>query len=371
MRFFSCLIAGLLCAVLLAGCASQVPLQTAEVPRYRVDASWPKQLPNKWMIGQVSGMAVDKHDHIWVLQRPRTLTPDEAWAAQNPPKGECCVPAPAVLVFDVEGNLLKSWGGPGHVPDWPVSEHGIHVDANDDVWLAGAGEGDIVLKFDNDGKFLMKIGERPKGRQLQNNQSAQPGRIAGMEVDEAAREIYLADGYLNRRVAVYDADTGAFKRGWGAYGIPLSAIDNDTPPAYDPAVISKQFTNPVHCAHISNDGMVYVCDRGGNRIQVFTRQGQFIKEFFVDRSIRERGSAGTLHFSRDPQQKYLVIGDIVNNVMWILQREDGKIVGRFGSHGRNAGQWHWLHVATEDSKGSIYTGEVDTGKRIQKFVREN
>jgi DNA-binding beta-propeller fold protein YncE len=341
-----------------------------DVPKYKVDASWPKQLPNKWMIGQVSGMAVDKHDRIWVLQRPRTLTPDEAWAAQKPPRADCCVPAPSVLVFDVAGNLIKSWGGPGHVPDWPVSEHGIHVDASDNVWLAGAGEGDIVLKFDNDGKFLMKIGERPAGKQVQNNQSAQPGRIAGMEVDEPAREIYLADGYLNRRVAVYDADTGAFKRGWGAYGIPLSEIDNNTPPPYDPAVISKQFTNPVHCAHISNEGYVYVCDRGGNRIQVFTKQGSFIKEFFVDRSIRERGSAGTLHFSRDPQQKFLVVGDIMNNVMWILQRGDGKVVGRFGSHGRNAGQFHWLHVATEDSKGNIYTGEVDTGKRIQKFSPE-
>jgi hypothetical protein len=365
-RLLSLLPAVLACAA----CALTSPREP-DVPRYKVDAAWPKQLPNKWMIGQVTGMAVDRHDRIWVLQRPRSLTPDETWAAHNPPKGECCIPAPSVLVFDIEGNLVKSWGGPDHVPDWPSSEHGIYVDAQDNVWLAGAGEGDLVHKFDNDGRFILKIGVKLKDKQPQNNQSAQPGRIAGMEVDEAARELYLADGYLNRRVAIYDADTGAFKRGWGAYGIPLSEIDNNTPTAYDPAVISKQFTNPVHCAHISNDNLVYVCDRGGNRIQVFTKQGKFIKEFFVDRSIRERGSAGTLHFSRDPQQKFLVIGDIVNNVMWILQREDGKIVGRFGSHGRNAGQFHWLHVATEDSKGNLYTGEVDTGKRIQKFVHEN
>ena len=362
------MLARILCAGILALNAAAVAAQDA--PRYKVDASWPKPLPNNWMIGQVSGMAVDHDDRIWVLQRPRTLTPDEAWAAQKPPRAECCMSAPSVLVFDTAGNLLKSWGGPGHVPDWPTSEHGIHVDKKNNVWLAGSGEGDIVLKFDTDGKLLMKIGERAIGKQVQNNQAANPGRVAGMEVDDEAHELYVADGYLNRRVVVYDSDTGAFKRGWGAYGIPLAEIDNSPAPPYDPAVISKQFTNPVHCAHISLDGLVYVCDRGGNRIQVFTKQGKFLKELFIDRSIRERGSAGTLHFSRDAGQKYLVVGDIMNNVMWILQREDGKMVRRFGVHGRNAGQFHWLHVATEDSRANIYTGEVDTGKRIQKFVPE-
>ena len=362
---------GFLWAGVLVLATMAAAVQAQDVPRYEVDASWPKPLPNKWMIGQVSGMAVDKDDRIWVLQRPRTLTADEAWAAQKPPRADCCVQAPSVLVFDADGNLLKSWGGPGHVPDWPLSEHGIHVDKQDNVWLAGSGEGDIVLKFNNDGKLIMKIGERTTGKQAQNNQSANPGRVAGMEVDDEAREIYVADGYLNRRVVVYDSESGSFKRGWGAYGIALADIDNDPAPPYDPASpVSRQFTNPVHCAHISRDGLVYVCDRGGNRIQVFTKQGKFVREFFVAREIRERGSAGTLHFSRDAQQKYLLIGDIMNNVIWILQRDDGKIVGRFGGHGRNAGQFHWLHVTTMDSRGNIYTGEVDTGKRIQKFTPE-
>ena len=344
--------------------------QAQDVPRYRVDPAWPKPLPNNWIIGQVSGMAVDREGRIWVLHRPRTVTADEAWAAQKPPRAECCIPAPSVLVFDVDGNLLKSWGGPRHVPEWPVSEHGIFVDRQGNVWLAGSGDGDTVLKFTNDGNLLLlQIGLRTSAQQVQNNQDAAPGRTAGMEVDDSAREVYLADGYLNRRVVVYDSETGEFKRGWGAYGIALSEIDNDPPPPYDPSAAPlKQFRNPVHCARLSADGLLYVCDRSSNRIQVFTRQGKFVRELFVARETLERGAAGTVNFSTDPQQKYLLVGDIMNNVVWILNRSDGAVAGRFGGHGRGAGQFHWLHVIAMDARGNLYTGEVDTGRRIQKFV---
>ncbi len=337
-------------------------------PKYQVDPSWPKQLPNNWIMGQVGGMAVDHQDHIWVLQRPRSLTPDELGAAQTPPRSECCFAAPAVLEFDAAGNLLKSWGGPGYVPDWPASEHGIWVDAHDNVWIGGAGAGDRqVLKFTNDGKLLLEIGH-PSTAPENNQDTSILGQPAGIEADEAAHEVYIADGYLNKRVVVFDADTGAFKRGWGAYGMPLSQIDNAPPAAYDPAAATdKQFRNPVHCAHISADGLVYVCDRSNDRIQVFTKQGKFLREFFVHKSTLGIGSVWNLTFSHDEQQNYLLVADGEDNVIWIVQRSDGAVVSSFGHNGRNAGQFHWVHQSAMDSQGNYYTGEVDTAKRVQKF----
>jgi DNA-binding beta-propeller fold protein YncE len=164
-------------------------------------------------------------------------------------------------------------------------------------------------------------------------------------------------------------ETGNFKRGWGAYGIPLSQIDNGPLPPYNPAAPpSKQFLGPVHCIRISNDGLVYACDRTANRIQVFTKQGKFVKEFFVSPKTLGNGSVWTLSFSHDPQQKYMLVGDGRNNVIWILNRSDGTVAGSFGHNGRNAGQFHWVHQAVIDSQGNLYTGEVDTGKRIQRFI---
>jgi DNA-binding beta-propeller fold protein YncE len=345
------------------------------LPSYKVDPFWPKQLPNNWIMGQVGGMAVDKDDHIWVFQRPRSNTVDELSAAQNPPLAQCCKAAPSVLVFDKDGNLLKSWGGPGHVPNWPVSEHGIAVDKAGNVWLSGNFQetkdtlGDReILKFSNDGKLLMTIGHSAKGPD-NNQETGYVSRVSSMVIDEDAHELYAADGYGNRRVIVFDTETGKFKRGWGAYGIPLSQIDNGPLPPYDPAAPpAKQFLGPVHCIRISNDGFVYVCDRTGDRIQVFTKQGKFVKEFFVSPKTLGNGAPWTLSFSNDPQQKYMLVGDGRNNVIWILNRDDGKVAGSFGHNGRNAGQFHWVHQAVVDSQGNLYTGEVDTGKRIQKFI---
>jgi hypothetical protein len=344
-------------------------------PNYKVDASWPKPLPKNWVIGQVGGMAVDKDDHIWVFQRPRSLTVDEASAVQSPPTAECCAPAPSVLEFDKNGNLLKSWGGPGHDPDWPAQEHGIYVDKAGSVWLSGnsaetkdAPADRVILKFNNDGKLLMKIGRSLKGPD-NNQETSYVGRVAAMDADEEAHELYAADGYGNRRVIVYDMNTGAFKRGWGAYGIPLGEISNAEQAPYNPAnPPAKQFLGPVHCLRISADGLVYVCDRTSDRIQVFTKQGKFVKEFLVSPKTLGNGSTWTLSFSHDPQQKYLLVGDGRNNVIWILNRNDGTVAGSFGHNGRNAGQFHWVHQAVMDSEGNLYTGEVDTGKRIQKFI---
>ena len=344
-------------------------------PSYKVDPFWPKELPNNWIMGQVGGMAVDKDDHIWVFQRPRSLTADEAALVQKPPTTICCVPAPSVLEFDKAGNLLKSWGGPGYVPDWPAQEHGIFVDKAGNVWLSGNSieskenpEDRVILKFNNDGKLLMKIGRSVKGPD-NNQDTSYVGRVAALYVDEEAHELYAADGYGNRRVIVYNSDTGAFKRGWGAYGIPLAQIDNAEQPPYNPAnPPSKQFLGPVHCLRISNDGLVYVCDRTGDRIQVFTKQGKFLKEFFVSSKTLASGSTWMVNFSHDPQQKYLLVADGRDNVIWILNRDNGEVIGSFGHSGRNAGQFHWVHQAVTDSDGNLYTGEVDTGKRIQKFI---
>ncbi len=340
-------------------------------PTYRVDPAWPKQLPNNWIIGQIGGLAVDSHDHIWVLHRPRTCTADELGAVQTPQRSMCCVPAAPVLEFDQSGNLLQAWGGPASAKDWPGNEHGIRVNSAGNVWLGGNGDNDRqLLKFTNDGKFLMEIGHSSSAPE--NNQDTTIlGRPAGIALDEAAREIYIADGYLNKRIVVYDSETGKFKRGWGGYGMPLSEIDNTFPvPAYKPGdPHDKQFRNPTHCVHISNDGLVYVCDRTNDRVQIFHKDGHFVKEFYLRPETLGSGSDWDMDFSTDPAQAFLLIADGTNNVIWTMRRSDGAILGTTGHAGRNAGQFHWVHQMAADSEGNLYTGEVDTGKRVQKFVR--
>ncbi len=352
-----------------------LPIENASAqdpPKYQVDPSWPKELPNSWIMGQVGGMAVDKHDHIWVLQRPATDTPDELGASLTPPRSMCCLTTPPVLEFDAQGNLIQSWGGPGEGFDWPKNEHGIYVDRDDNVWIGGSAPGTAatpsdrhILKFTNKGHFLKQIGH-PSTDPADSTRTDILGRPAGIEVDADAHEVYIADGYINRRVIVFDSETGAFKRMWGAYGNPPNDVD---PGPYNPtAPADQQFRNPVHCVHISRDGLVYVCDRLNDRMQIFTKQGKFVKEFSLRTQTLGMGSVFQFAFSIDEHQKYLLIGDGENNVIWTVLREDGKVVGQMGHNGRNAGQFHWLHQVVSDSQGNLYTGEVDTGKRIQKFV---
>jgi hypothetical protein len=385
----------LCCWVGLVG-APSVHAQAA--PVYKVDPFWPKPLPNKWIMQGVPVLVVDKDDHIWAISRPRDIKPDESGASTTPPRTDCCVAAPAVLEFDTEGNLIKGWGGPGYVPGWPSpSEHALLVDKQGNVWLSSSGRGNGIQKFTGDGKFLWDFGHRGpapqegqnEGRLKENNQQTDvlPNGVFFFDLDEEAHELYLVDA---KRVLVYDMDTGAFKRGWGGHGIPLSEIDNDPTPPYDwklgPPPDQKQFAPALHCVHISVDGLVYVCERGSNRVQAFTKQGKFVTSFFVHPSTPSRGPecagpgsttfgmCGTVYnltFSHDPQQKYVLIADGTNDKIWIQDRKEGTLAGSIGDNGRMAGQFHWIDAIAMDSKGNLYTGEVDTGKRVQKFVLQS
>jgi DNA-binding beta-propeller fold protein YncE len=357
------------CAAVLAALSVALPQSAApaDVPQYRIDPYWPKPLPNRWILGQVGGIATDRHDHVWVYQRPRTLTDDEKGAAVDPPTSKCCKPAPPVLEFDAEGNLLQAWGGEGSGYDWPRSEHGIFVDADDHVWLAGNDKDNDaqVLEFSREGKFIKQIGQ---ARHTEGSNSTRfLGRPALAIVDESTHELYVADGYGNKRIIVFDALTGDYRRHWGAYGARPEDADSGK---YDPAApLANQFRNPVHCVRISRDGLVYVCDRVNNRYQVFHKDGTFVAEYRLEPNTRFAGSVWDIAFSPDPQQQYLFVTDGTNNEIHILLRATGEEVGSFGRQGRAAGEFHWVHTMAIDSHGNIFTGDVDTGKRVQRFQR--
>jgi hypothetical protein len=415
----------------------QVQANRPDHSKYVVDPSWPRPLPHQWQIGQVPGIAVDKDDNVWIVQRMRELTNDERAAddfnqpAAPPPGGpqmrngtarpqgslaDCCLPAPAVMQFDSKGRLLRAWGGPGDPEfapppaftvgtpgskceepacQWPTTEHGIYVDHKMNVWLGGQA-GRSVLKFTADGEFLLRIGQRlPPARDSNNTNGADNGtpllgQPADMEVDPGPHtpsgrdELYIADGYTNLRVVVVDADTGMYLRHWGAYGQnPVNDAGNvgpyikNQPPA-------PHFRNPVHAVRITNDGKVYVADRVNDRIQVFDKRtvGRpcvpagvgtcgLLGEFFVERDTLLNGSTWDVDVSPDRNQTFLFNADGSNQYIWTLLRRTGQILDRFGRNGRMAGQFHWVHNLAIDSKGNIYTAEVDTGKRIQKFVQRD
>ena len=338
------------------------------VPVFKVDPFWPKPLPNDWIIGEVAGVAVDARDHIWIVQRPRSLSVAEAAAVQDPPLAICCRPAPPVMEFDGQGNLVQGWGGISEGYEWPAAEHGIFVDYKDNVWVAGNSPIDHqVLKFTRDGTFLLQIGQA--GKTGGSNHTEYLGRPADIHVDPEANEVYIADGYMNRRVIIFDADTGAYKRHWGAYGEKPNDLD---PGAYDPdAPAPKQFRNPVHSVVISDDGLVYVGDRTNNRIQVFQKDGTFVDEVFVARRTLGGGAASDVDFSPDVDQIFLYNADGSNGQLWILQREGLTILSSFGRQGRMAGQHYFLHNVAADSQGNLYTGEVGQGRRAQKFILQS
>jgi DNA-binding beta-propeller fold protein YncE len=280
-----------------------------------------------------------------------------------------------VLEFDPAGNLVGSWGGPGPGYDWPESNHGITIDHKGSLWIGGNGQNDShVLKFSRDGKFLAQFG-KPGARRVEgekptwrgNSHDTQNfGRVAKIFIDPRANEAYVADGYLNKRVAVIDADTGAFKRYWGAYGnkpedVDLGPYDPDAPPA-------QQFRNPVHCAELAVDGLLYVCDRPNNRIQVFRTDGTFVKEVFIAPRTRGDGAVWDIAFSKDPEQKYLYVADGKNERIYIVERASLQVLTSFGDGGRQPGQFFGVHSIATDSKGNIYTTETYEGKRLQKFV---
>jgi DNA-binding beta-propeller fold protein YncE len=335
-------------------------------PAFQVEPFWPKPLPNNWILGQVSGLATDRNDRIWVVHRPTSLTPRERATEQNPPEAKCCVAAPPVLVFDSSGNLIRAWGGAGPGYEWPESEHGIFVDDNDFVWLAGNGKRDgQLLKFTMDGKLVLQIGKQGQGND--SNATDRLGSPADVAVDVAAKEVFAADGYANRRVVVFDSETGAYKRHWGAYGNKPS---DEKTPRYDPAQPpSQQFGNPVHCIRLSPDGLVYVCDRTNDRLQIFRRDGTFVSEHMYEKQTRGTGSVYDFVFSPDKDHKYIYMIDGMNGEVRIVDRATKEPLARFGRPGRQVGQFTALHNIAVDRQGNIYTSEVNTGQRVQKFRR--
>jgi DNA-binding beta-propeller fold protein YncE len=379
-RHLGSLVASLALAVglgALAGCEGE--RETAEAApaaetTFQVDPFFPRDLPNDWVLGQVTGISVDDRDHVWIVHRPGSLTDRELGSYTDPPTGMCCDPAPPVLEFDPEGNMVRAWGGPGDGYEWPetgmgVGEHGIHVDHTGHVWIGSGPGGSMaqVLKFTRDGEFVLQIGRA--GQTGGSNDTELLGGPAAMEVDPETNEVYIADGYVNRRVIVFDAETGEYRRHWGAYG----NVPNDDPMGpYDPEVgAGDQFLGPVHGITISRDGEVFVTDRRNNRIQVFERDGTFLREGFIRPETLSMGSTWDVALSRDPDQRWLYVPDGTNYTVWVLDRHTLEVAHRFGRQGRNAGQFQWVHNLAVDSHGNIFTSEVDTGKRVQKFVPAN
>jgi DNA-binding beta-propeller fold protein YncE len=365
----------LLGLVLLAAAAAATLAATAvdraqagamvEAPKFEVDPAFPKPLPNHWLLGETIGVSVDARDHVWVVHRADQLSLTEAAADQNPPVAACCAKAPWVLEFDPAGSVVGHWGGPGAGYDWPESNHGITIDYKNNVWIGGnVGTDAHVLKFTTAGKFIAQFGK--PGQNKGSNDTENFGRVAKIFVDPKNNEAYIADGYGNKRVAVIDADTGKFKRYWGAYGnkpddTNLGNYNPDAPPA-------QQFRNPVHCAELSVDRLVYVCDRPNNRIQVFTEEGKFVKEVFVKKKTLGDGAVWDIAFSKDPEQKYLYLADGKNEKVYIMRRDTLEILSSFGDGGRQPGQFFAVHSIAVDSKGNIYTTETYQGRRLQKFV---
>jgi DNA-binding beta-propeller fold protein YncE len=373
-----------------------------QAPVFEVDPLWPKPLPNHWLLGNTIGVSVDAQDHVWIIHRGGSLEAKEVYATANPPAASCCVPAPPVLEFDQSGNLLHHWGGDGAGYEWPDSNHGITVDYKGNVWIGGNGRGtppggaaaagargargqagrgaapdepqiagvqgyfhdSMIMKFTQDGKFLMQIGK--VGASKGSNDTENLRLPAKIFIEKSTNEVYVADGYGNHRVIVYDADTGQYKRHWGAYGnkpedTNLGPYNPDAPPA-------QQFRNPVHCAEVSNDGLVYVCDRSNDRVQVFKKDGTFVKEVFIAKRTLGDGSVWDIAFSKDPQQKFLYLVDGANEKIYIIQRDTLEILTSFGDGGRQPGQFYAVHSIATDSKGNIYTTETYRGQRVQRFV---
>jgi DNA-binding beta-propeller fold protein YncE len=372
MRRRDLLIGSSFVAALVALGTTEIALERAasaqavvQAPRFEVDPFWPKPLPNHWVLGETIGLGIDAQDHVWIVHRADRVNAIEGAADQNPPTASCCRRAPWVLEFDPAGNLVGHWGGPGEGYDWPKSNHGIFIDYKDNVWIGGNDATDAhILKFTRTGKFLMQLGH--PGQSKGSNDTENFGRVAKIFVDPKANEAYIADGYGNKRVAVLDADTGKFKRYWGAYGhqpddANIGRYDPDAPPA-------QQFRTPVHCADLANDGLVYVCDRPNDRIQVFKADGTFVKEKFIAKKTLGDGSVWDVAFSRDPEQKYVYLADGKNEKVYVMDRQTLEILTSFGDGGRQPGQFFAVHSIATDSKGNIYTTETYEGRRLQKFV---
>jgi DNA-binding beta-propeller fold protein YncE len=379
MEFKNKVLAGAALAVSLVGLslgqsmigADETTAQGPMAPSFEVDPFWPKPLPNEWILGNVIGVAIDERDHVFIVHRASGEgifgTNTEIGLASG--VSICCEPAPPIVEFDPAGNMVNAWGGPveGAPYVWPASNHGIEVDHKGNVWIGGNGGGDShILKFTRDGKFLAQYGT-PGVREPDSNSKTHFSRVAEIEVVESTNEAFIADGYGHRRIAVLDADTGEFKRYWGAYG--KTPEDPTERYRHDPTTPSHpQFTGPVHCAEPSRDGKLYVCDRSSNRIQVFEQDGTYLFEKLIMNETLSQGSTWDLDFSNDADQKYVYLADGQNQRVHILHRETLEPIAMFGGGGRLPGLWFAPHSLATDSKGNIYTTETYEGKRVQKFI---
>ena len=351
-----------------------------EVPVFEYDPAWPKPLPNHWITGNIGAMVIDAKDHLWIAQRPgSTLALSERYGLEG--NGECCFPAPPIMEFDPAGNLVQGWGpthgekgellgkqawGPFPDVEWPLYEHGIFVDHRGNVWVDNQQPPSQVMKFTRDGRFLLRIG---KEESKSSNDTMNLAGPAGLLVDAAANELYVADGYRNRRVIVFDADTGAYKRHWGAYGRrPVDPAPGPAPvQGPGPGVRLQQFAT-AHCVAISVDRLVYVCDRANNRIQVFRPDGTFVSEAMIAPDTKGFGAVHALAFSADKAQRFVYVGDGANKKVWVLRRDDLRILGSFGQGGKGGGQFMIIHALAVDSKGNLYVGETRDNNRIQRFT---
>ena len=362
-------------------------------PVFKVDPFWPHiPLPNRWSMQQVTGLFVnDKNSHVWFLNRAQAADGDEIGGGDNPPRIDCCVRGPEAIELDAAGNVVQGWGGPGYADGkWPTALQTIIEDREGNVWISGTAAQDSILKFNHDGtKLLWDFGHRPP-KDLQNPQETNQntdwmiskGRF---NLDQDAREIYVIN---QKRVVIYDMDSGAFKRGWGGHGMPLSEVNNGRLASYKfnggPPPDEKNMAPDLHFVEFDKDGLVYIGERGQNRIEVYTKQGKFVKEFYVSPNTpsqraedcgglqdTKRPPCGTTYkmvFSKEGNQKYMYVADGTNDKVWILERATGKTLGSFGSNGKYAGQFHWINAIGTDPQGNIFTGEVEQAKRIQKFV---
>jgi DNA-binding beta-propeller fold protein YncE len=336
-----------------------------EIPQFEVDPLWPKPIPNEGLLGMAIGVSTDEQDNVWITHRgSATLHNNEKGAELNPPVSISGRGAPPVLAFNQEGDLVRAWGGPGEGYDWPGGMHGIFVDHKGFVWLGGNGAKDAhILKFTKDGKFVMQSGRM--GQNAGSNDPVNFGRVAQILVDPRSNEAFVADGYRNRRVAVVDPDTGKIKRFWGAYG---NRPDDEKQGAYVPgAPPLQQYRSPVHCVALADDGLLYVCDRQHDRVQIFQTDGKFLREHFFAKDTLASGSTWEIAFSRDPQQRFIYMTDGQNNRVRIVQRDTMTELAAFGRGGRQPSEFYGVHSIATDSRGNIYTTETWEGKRLQRF----
>jgi DNA-binding beta-propeller fold protein YncE len=344
--------------VVLASCAreqqaAEAPTAANGVPVFEVDPAWPK-LPPSWRLASAIGLMVDRQGHIWVSHRAELLTDSMlALAAEQPG-----VPAPLVMELDPDGNVVQSWGDPAHVADYPPVLHSLFEDQNGFIW-SNARDQQQIIKFTRDGKRVLTIGKLNETRGSADTSTL--GRPADLEVDPETNELFVVDGYTNRRMIVFDAETGAYKRHWGAYGEPPDDAYRKDSTATTP---SRQF-DLVHNLVLSKDGLVYAADQNNSRVQVFDRSGKFITEKIVRPGD---GAATALAISHEPGQPFLYVGDGSQDKVWILRRSDLEVIGEFGSRGSAPGQFGRPHNMDVDAQGNLFVTEAAPGMRVQKFV---